>query len=199
MGIGAEVAHEFDEVEGIVLDVELAGADRNVAGVVPVGDIDIAIGQEADHGFAQKGRVVARHRGHKHNAALAGLAARHAEMDEIAKGFADRRLDADGVILAVFGRDRADAPVGLGDHALETALCNLAPGPQPFDPRIGGRRHRWVGGKGPRRRTKPLIGVTHGFHQVVGQHILQKKAPRRGCVCHIDFAGAAREMLQVQS
>ena len=47
MNVGAEMAHEIDEVECVILDVELAGADRNVARILPVGDIDIAIRQQA--------------------------------------------------------------------------------------------------------------------------------------------------------
>lgn len=58
MKVAAQMAHEFNEVECIVFDVEFALADRDVAGVVPVGDIHFAIRQEAgDRRSIMVGRV----------------------------------------------------------------------------------------------------------------------------------------------
>ncbi|QFT60518.1 hypothetical protein FIU94_16940 [Sulfitobacter sp. THAF37] len=45
MCVRAQMLHEIDKVERVILDIELACADGNVAGIVPVGDIDVTIGQ----------------------------------------------------------------------------------------------------------------------------------------------------------
>ena len=46
MGVWPEVFHEINEVEGVILDVEFPSGDRNVARIVPIGDVDFAIDDE---------------------------------------------------------------------------------------------------------------------------------------------------------
>ena len=41
--VGAKLAHELHQVEGVILDIELAGADGNVAGVVPICHVNFAV------------------------------------------------------------------------------------------------------------------------------------------------------------
>ncbi len=54
-----------DQVVGVILETERAGAQRHVAGIVPVRDVHIAVGQHRLHGGAQQGREMAGHRGHQ--------------------------------------------------------------------------------------------------------------------------------------
>ena len=54
------------QVQGVVLDVEAGPrGHRDVARIVPIGDVDFAIRQQRAHGRAQQSRVVARHRRHQ--------------------------------------------------------------------------------------------------------------------------------------
>ena len=46
MGVGAQLPHEIDEVERVVLDVEFPCGNRDVAGVVPVRHIDFTVHQQ---------------------------------------------------------------------------------------------------------------------------------------------------------
>ena len=171
MGIGAEVAHEIGKVEGVILDVEASFAHRDVARVVPIGDPELAIGQQALHGRAQQGGVMARHGGdQQHPARLLG-AALHPEADQIAEGAGDLGLDRHHVIAPVFGGDGGDAPIGLGDHAREAALGHLAPGAEPVQEGIGDDLRARTGGHGPCAGAEPLAGVAHGFHEVIGGHV----------------------------
>ena len=151
--VAAQVFHEINEVEGVILNVEFAFADRNVAGVVPIGGVNLAIGQEAHHGFAQEGRVVARHRCHEQHTAFHRLAACDLEVHEIAKGTFDDLLHLNDVVFAVARLNRRDTPVRFRNHARESPFSHFAPSTEPFDHRIGGRGQCWIRGKCTRCRT----------------------------------------------
>ncbi len=63
MRVRAKVAHVIHQIERVIFDIEFSGADWNVAGVVPIGHVKLAIRQERDHGRAQECRIMARHGG----------------------------------------------------------------------------------------------------------------------------------------
>ena len=169
--VGAEMGHEVGEVERVVLDIELAFGDGDVAGVVPVGDPDIGVGQQALHGRAQERRVMAGHGGHEQDAARLVLAALHAEADQIAEGAAQFGLDQHDVIAPVVADHGVDAPVGFDDHAGEAALGDLTPGGHHLEGGMrDGAEHRLRSG-GLGRGTEPLVHDARRFHHVVGHHV----------------------------
>ena len=65
-----ELVQEGDEVVGVVLQPEPALVGRNVARVVPVGDVDVVILQQRLHGAAQQRGEMAGHRRHQQQAGL---------------------------------------------------------------------------------------------------------------------------------
>ena len=166
--VGTQVADEIDQVAGIILDVELALADRNVAGIVPIGHVEFAVVQKRQHGRAHQGRIVTRHRRDQQDLAGQGVATGDAEMDQVAEGPAQDRLDIDDVVLPVLSGDGGDLPVGLDHHACEAAFGDTAPGPQ--HPERGMRDQR-EGGIGPDRaggRAHPFVRVPNRLHRVIG-------------------------------
>jgi hypothetical protein len=68
----ADLVEEGDEVVGVVLQPEAAGMERNVARVMPVGDVDVVILQQRLHGAAQQRGEMAGHRRHQQHARLLG-------------------------------------------------------------------------------------------------------------------------------
>ena len=183
MRVWPEVAHEVREVEGVVLDVELARRDRYVSRVVPVGDIDLAVGYEGLDGRTEERRVMPRHGRHEEDLARLRLASRHLEVQEIAERLLHFGADVDEMIAPVVAGQRVDAPVGLGDHALEAAFRHLAPGCHPADRGVRKRGHVRVGAQRAGRGPEPLARVSHGLHQVVGHHVahdLRLLSPKRG-------------------
>jgi hypothetical protein len=59
----ATMVHERHQVLDIFVEAEAPGREGHVAGIAPVGDIDVAIGQHGLHGGAQKGCEMAGHGG----------------------------------------------------------------------------------------------------------------------------------------
>ena len=57
-----EMLDHLDQVVGVVVEVEITVAQRNVARVDPVGDVDVVLGQHVGDRAAQQRGVVARHR-----------------------------------------------------------------------------------------------------------------------------------------
>jgi len=47
MHVGPEVAAEGDDVVDIVVEREVAVGERHLAGVLPVGDVDVVLGSSA--------------------------------------------------------------------------------------------------------------------------------------------------------
>ncbi len=54
----AQLFDEPHEVADRVVESERTGAERNVSGVVPIGDVDVEVAQERLHGLAQQGGEV---------------------------------------------------------------------------------------------------------------------------------------------
>ena len=80
--------HELDEVDEVLdefVDAENAGVERYVAGIAPVGDIDVVIAQQGLDRAAQERGEMAGHGGDKQHARLVlGVLAREAQ--QVAKG-----------------------------------------------------------------------------------------------------------------
>ena len=65
-----QLLQEFDEVVDIVVKAEGTGLQAHVARIVPIGDVDVIIGQQRAYGIAQERREVARQRRHDEDARL---------------------------------------------------------------------------------------------------------------------------------
>ena len=63
-------ALELDQMLDIGIETEAPGLGRDVAGVLPVGDVQIVIRQHRPHGLAQQRREMAGHRRHQHHPGL---------------------------------------------------------------------------------------------------------------------------------
>ena len=171
MGIRAQMAHELDKVERVILDIELALADRNVAGIVPVGDIDLAIDDQAFHRGSQQRRIVARHRRHQQHLARALAPTRHVEMDQIAEGAFHQRVDPHQMVLAIGVGEGADAPVGFRNHPGECTFRDLAPSGDHLEQWVWKQTRRRIRSESEGRGTQPLVRVPGGFHQIVCRHV----------------------------
>ena len=175
--VRAQLFHEIDNVEGVILDIELAFRDGDVPGVVPVGDIDLGIGQERHDRGPQEGRVMAGHRGDQQDLAVLFLAALDVEVDQVTEGAGDHGFDRHQVVAAVLAGHRMDAPVGLGHHPLEGTFRHLAPGGHPVQGRVGDKREGRVGSHRESRRAQPLVGVADRLHKIVSCHIAHVRLP----------------------
>src|SRR5262249_53240354 len=58
----AELAEKIDQMSGVVVETEAAGAQGNIARIVPVGDVDVVVLQQRLHGAAEQGGEMAGHR-----------------------------------------------------------------------------------------------------------------------------------------
>ena len=180
MGVGAERPHEIDEVEGVILDVELARRHGDVAGVVPVGDIDIRIGQQRGDGGPQQRRVMARHRRDQQHLAGHRRTAADEELHQIAEGLFNHGLDVHQMVGAVRPDDGADAPVRFRHHAAEGAFRHLAPGRHQRQRRVHRHGEGGIGCHRPCRGAQPLVRVAGCFHHVVGEHVTHVTSPCPG-------------------
>ncbi|MGX1148954.1 hypothetical protein AB7M15_004776 [Bradyrhizobium ottawaense] len=75
----AELSEEIDQMLGVVVEPEAALAARDVARIVPVGDVDVVVLQQRLHGAAQQRCEMAGHRRHQQHARLL----RHAVLPEV--------------------------------------------------------------------------------------------------------------------
>ena len=150
MGVWPHVAHELHQIESVILDIELARADRNVAGIVPIGDIDITIGQQTDDGRAQKRGVMARHWGNQQHLAGHSRAPGNSEVHQIAKRFWKNHIWTDSVVTAIAECDGANAPIRFYRHARKTALHHLTPSGGHLDGGIGHKPELRIGAHRPR-------------------------------------------------
>ncbi len=108
----ADHAEELDEVVRVAVEAERAGGDGDLARVVPVGQVDVVLGEHRPHGRAQQCGEVPRH-----------------GRDE-----QDRRLGDVGVLLEVQKRaERGDVGRALRDRDL------LAPDERAVDAERGTR------------------------------------------------------------
>ena len=69
--VAAEEAEHVDHRVDVVVEIERAGRQRHVARILPVGDVDLVIGQERLDGAAQQRGEMARHRRHQQQARVA--------------------------------------------------------------------------------------------------------------------------------
>src|SRR5690606_40808932 len=79
---GQHVAHMVD----VVVEVETAFQHRHLAGVGPVGDIDVVVLKEGLDRAAQQGGVVARQRSDDHHGGRGGGSARAFQVADVAGG-----------------------------------------------------------------------------------------------------------------
>ena len=98
---------EFDDVVDIFVEAEPAGGERHVAGIVPVGDVDVVLGQHGLHRRPQQRGEMARQRRHQQHARLLGGDV-FLEMQQRAERRGQRRLLAH-LDIAIADGDRVDA------------------------------------------------------------------------------------------
>ena len=67
---GADASQEMDDVGDIFVEAERAGGERHVAGVVPIGDVDVVVLQQGLDRVAQQRGEMARQRRHDQHARL---------------------------------------------------------------------------------------------------------------------------------
>ena len=70
--VGARPHHfqKLDQMIDIFVEAEAAGGQRHVTGIMPVGDIDVVVGQHGAHGRPQERREMAGQRRHHEDARL---------------------------------------------------------------------------------------------------------------------------------
>ena len=107
---GAELLEEADQVVDVVVEAELALREADVARVVPVGDVDVVVGQQRSHRVAQQRGEVPGERRHDQHAGLA-RGDILLEIQHRAEGQRERRDLADRD-LAVADHDGMDAVGG---------------------------------------------------------------------------------------
>ena len=166
------MTHKINQIKGIILDIKLACADWNVAGIVPIGDIHIRIGQQAGNRRTQQGGIMPRHRRNQQNLARHRVTAAHGKVDQVAKGLFDHSRHINQMVLPSRPHDRTNAPIRFGVHPAKAALGHLSPGRCHGDQRVHRQGKGRIAGHSPRRSTGPLGGVAKAFHPVVGGHIL---------------------------
>ena len=171
MGVRPQMFHEIDKVEGVILDIEFTFGHGDVARVMPIGDIHLAVDQQRFHGRPQQRGIVARHRCHQQDFARLGFAARYVEMDQVAKGLFDHGFNVDQMVLAIFAGEGADTPIGFGNHALKRAFRDLPPGGHPLQSRVWHHAKKRVRCKGQGGGTQPLVRITESFHKVICRHV----------------------------
>ena len=139
--VAAEEAEHVGHGVDVVVEIEAAGGQRHVARVLPVGDVDLVVGQERLDRAAQERGEVARHGRHQQQARMLRGAGRidvALEMDEAAERRLPHDLLGHGHRLAV-DAGAGDAEVGLG-VAPRGALEHLAGGDRAAaDRRVGQR------------------------------------------------------------
>ena len=67
---GPSTSRKCDDVVDEVVEVEAAVLQPDVARIVPVGDVDVVLGEHRAHGAAQQGGEMARHRRHQQHPRL---------------------------------------------------------------------------------------------------------------------------------
>jgi len=166
----------------IFVQAEPAVIDRHVAGIVPVGQIDVVIGQQGLHGAAQQRREMAGHRRHQQHPRLAA-GPRLAEMQQ---GRERRRRGR-----FFFDRDMASVDAHRGDVESGPAVTESAPGhdlpggpgrAEPRDPAgtlLQSSRQELRHGSTDHSRCQPqrlehvsgglVAKVNHAFHSVANR------------------------------
>ena len=102
MGAGADRLDELDHVFYVVVEAKAAVFERHVAGVVPVGDVDVMVLQQGAGGFAQQGGEMAGQRRHQqHRRVVAAAGDRFFEVEQAAEGQGEHHVFLDRRGLAV--------------------------------------------------------------------------------------------------
>ena len=70
VGAGTKRLQKADDIGDVLIETEHTVFKAHIAGVVPVGDVGIMVGQKRAHGRAQQRREVARERRHHQHARL---------------------------------------------------------------------------------------------------------------------------------
>ena len=83
--IGAEVVQKTDDMVDIVVQIEWTVAQRHIAGIAPIGDVNIVVGQQRRHRAAQQGGEMTAHGRRQQNPRIVGARNRTAEMPQLAK------------------------------------------------------------------------------------------------------------------
>ena len=103
--IALQVAEHVGDRVDIVFEVKRAGAGRHIARILPVGDVDVVVGQEGFDGAAQQRRVMSRHGGDQQQLrvieCLAGRGRRARKVDQLAEWTLPGDLFGDRQALAV--------------------------------------------------------------------------------------------------
>jgi hypothetical protein len=73
MGARPDGLEKIDDVLDVFVEAEPAVRPRDVADIVPVGDVDVVIGEQRAHGRAQQRREMSRQRRHQQHARLRGI------------------------------------------------------------------------------------------------------------------------------
>ena len=100
MHVGPEVAAEGDDIVDVVVEVEIAVGERHFAGIGPVGDVDVVLGEQRLDRATQQGGEVAAHRRHQQNL---GVAPRRVavEVEKVAERLAQQDLFVDLDVLVI--------------------------------------------------------------------------------------------------
>ena len=168
MDVRPEIAAELHDVVDVVVEIEVALGERHLAGVGPVGDVHVVIGQQRLDRAAQQGGVVAAHRRHHQHLGIAprGVAM---EAQQLAERLAQQDLfvDRDGLVAdlgglqaerglgVVLGEPRHDLGAGrhrLAEPGVGRAGCRGWCRPAPARWPRGGRA--WRAGVGTHTRHK---------------------------------------------
>lgn len=70
VGAGAEHLHPVDDVLHVLVEPEATVLEADVARIVPVGDVDVVLGEQGAYGAAQQRGEVPRQRGHQQHPGL---------------------------------------------------------------------------------------------------------------------------------
>ncbi len=184
VGAAADLAQHQGDVVDVVVEVEAALDDRHVAGVDPVGDVDVVVLQEGLHRAAQQGGEVARQgRDDQHRGCVEGLAGGlqvggfAPEAAQLHPGRAPDRL-------------HVHAHIGLSDADLVDAPGRLGVAPGHVGGQVGGGVEgaaQTRGGRRIERRTPEVAGhlrrETQGGRRVVGGFVDGVEHVRRQLLC----------------
>jgi hypothetical protein len=154
MGARPDGLEKIDDVLDVFVEAEPALRARDVADIVPVGDVDVVIGEQRAHGGAQQRREMSRQRRHQQYAGLRGIDG----LLEMQQG--SERRDARGLFmhrdLLVAHHDAVDAErrpvvaqpgardqlIGGGEIAGERHRADGLRRRQRLDREVGQRPHR---------------------------------------------------------
>ena len=163
-----EVVQNLDQVVDVVVQAEIAVDDRDDPRVRPVGDVDVAMGQEGRDRAAQERRVMARHRRDDQELRLLGPAGeiRPGKTQQAAEGPGPDDLLLNRIRASVLGGEFIEAEGRLAvaaGHALEhLRACRNVLAEKGMGQRVPGIAEGEMGGvrpgaSGHKRRMRHLI------------------------------------------